>query len=72
MEKKQYIVPSTEKFVFKTERLLTVGSTFDVDNTQQEVMPTDDPYDDEFQSRGDRRNVWDEEDDLDRSDRGGW
>ena len=69
--KKKYIAP--EMLSFRYEAVLPIAASFFEDGNQATVTPDDEIYEgNDWGARGDRRNVWDEEDDLDRSDRGGW
>lgn len=59
MKKKAYMTPTTRVHVCKTKQIL-MQSQFDPEKDNQDITPTDDPWDGEFNGR---RYGWGDEDD---------
>ena len=59
MKRKDYIAPCVTVFAYQPE-MVVMTSEFDNTKAIQNITPTEEVYDEEFQSR--RRNVWDGED----------
>jgi hypothetical protein len=61
MKKKIYIVPCTEVLTCNIGQMVMASTLGEPNDSGTAVTPTEEVYDDEFQSRG--QNVWDEGDD---------
>ncbi len=61
MKKKSYIAPGIAEYVVSTTSVL-MGSQLNSSSDNQNVTPTEEEHNGEFQSR---RNVWDDEEEED-------
>lgn len=52
MKKKGYIAPHTEEYKINALQLLLVGSVLDEDSDSQEITPSDEPHNGEFNMPG--------------------
>lgn len=59
--KKTYLMPSIDIMNIRTEAVLAAASKLDENLDNQEITPTDDPYDGEFSSKRGGRTVWDDD-----------
>lgn len=58
MDRKEYITPTLTTYLVTTHTFV-MGSQLDPNEDSQEITPTDEDYDGEFQSR--RRSAWEDE-----------
>ena len=59
--KKTYLMPSIDIMNIRTEAVLAAASKLDENLDNQDITPTDDPYDGEFSSKRGGRTVWDDD-----------
>lgn len=59
--KKTYQMPSIDIMNIRTEAVLAAASKLDENLDNQDITPTDDPYDGEFSSKRGGRTVWDDD-----------
>ena len=61
--KKIYLVPSMEVTAFCSGIVLVGASTLNPEEDNPSVKPSEEEWDDEFGSRGHRRDAWDDPED---------
>ncbi len=61
MNKKNYLSPDITEFVCNTSQVV-MASKFEGNGETQDLIPTEEEYSGEFQSRG--MDVWDDEEDF--------